>query len=67
MTSRQLKIYLKKNNMSQGDLCRLIYSQDTANERNIVSRWINGPTNPPRFLKNFLTMNDELKLLKKTD
>ena len=60
MTSRELKKFLTKNKMTQGDLCRMIYKSSTMNDRNVVSRWCNGVTKVPRWLPNFLNMYEKL-------
>ena len=60
MKSTDLKNFLSKNKMSQGDLCRLIYESSTINDRNIVSRWCNGVSKVPRWLPNFLKIYERL-------
>jgi len=67
MTSKQLQAFLKKNKMTQGDLCKLLFNSASTNDRNIISRWVNGPTKPPRYLKNFLSMAEKYNELKKSD
>ena len=67
MQSNELKTFLNKNKMSQGDLCKLLWDTATTNDRNIISRWVNGSTKPPRYLKKFLLVCIEYNILKKSD
>ena len=59
MTSFQLKKFLKKNNMTQGDLCRLIFNSSTMSDRVLVSRWCNGVSKVPRWLPNFINIYEK--------
>ena len=56
MTAEQLKKFLKSHNMSQGDLCRLIYNSSDQSDRTIVSRCINKSTTVPRWLPQLLEL-----------
>ena len=56
MTAAELKKFLKSHNMSQGDLCRLIYNSSDQSDRTIVSRWINKTTTVPRWLPQLLEL-----------
>lgn len=67
MTSRQLKLFLTKHKMTQGDLSKLLWDSATTNDRNIISRWVNGATNPPRYLHKFLLICEKHNELKKSD
>ena len=53
--------------MTQGDLCKLLFNTASTNDRNIISSWVNGPTKPPIYLKNFLSMAEKYNELKKSD
>ena len=53
--------------MTQGDLSKLLWDTATTNDRNIISRWINGPTKPPRYLYKFLLICEKHNELKKSD
>jgi hypothetical protein len=54
MTSKQLQAFLKKHRLTQGDLCRIYFGRSEINDRNVISRWVNGPTKPPRNLAQHL-------------
>jgi hypothetical protein len=53
--------------MTQGDLSKLLWDTATTNDRNIISRWVNGATNPPRYLHKFLLICEKHNELKKSD
>ena len=64
MTPKQLSAFLKKHELTQGDLCKFLYDQANGNDRNIISRWISGPTKPPRWLDKYLQRAVKYNFLK---
>ena len=53
-TSKKIATWLKKQLLTQGDLCRIYFGRSEINDRNVISRCVNGPTKPPRNVEQHL-------------
>jgi hypothetical protein len=54
MNTKDLDKFLSDNNLTSGDLARILFNSSEMTDRVIISRWLNGVVKIPRWLPNRL-------------
>lgn len=54
MNKKDLDKFLFDNNLTSGDLARILFNSSEMTDRVIISRWLNGVVKIPRWLPNRL-------------